>query len=183
MHCLTQANKRSGFTLIEIMIVVAIIALLAAIAIPNVLRGRTSANEAAAIGNLRALVSSMEMYRSVNNVYPDVFDTDMYGADCTAGTAPDPDYGPPSFCLDLIAGADVQGFTYIYVNLPAACDNAPGTECTGYTLTADPADVGRTGTRAFYADESGLITHCTSTAEDQLATAASATLDDPPLDC
>jgi len=72
-----RRQARSGFTLIEIMIVVAIIALLAAVAIPNVLRGRTSANESAAISNLRALVSSLEMYRSVNNVYPDVFDEDM----------------------------------------------------------------------------------------------------------
>ena len=63
-------NRERGFTLVEIMIVVAIIALLAAIAIPNVLRGRTTANESAAIGNLRALISSLEMARSVNQVYP-----------------------------------------------------------------------------------------------------------------
>ena len=49
-----------GFTLVEIMIVVAIIALLAAIAIPNVLRGRTTANESAAIGNMRAIISSLD---------------------------------------------------------------------------------------------------------------------------
>ena len=98
-----RRSTERGFTLVEIMIVVAIIALLAAIAIPNVLRGRTSANEAAAVGNLRALVSSLEMYRSVNSAYPDVFNTDMYGTDCLVATAPAPDFGPPSFCLDLQA--------------------------------------------------------------------------------
>ena len=178
-----KRQARAGFTLIEIMIVVAIIALLAAVAIPNVLRGRTSANESAAISNLRALVSSLEMYRSVNNVYPDDFDDDMYGADCTAGTAPDPDFGPPAFCLDLIAGDVVQGFTYFYTALPADCDNTAGSECTQYTLTADPEDVGRTGTRAFYVDEAGTPRHCTSTAEDDLADNDDATLDDPPVDC
>src|SRR3989338_5142185 len=110
--------KRSerGFTLVEIMIVVAIIALLAAIAIPNVLRGRTSANEAASIGNLRALVSSLEMFRSVNNNYPATANwvANMY-------TTPDPDFGPPSFN---------------HVMNGTACPSGPASSCTqGYLYT------------------------------------------------
>src|SRR3989338_5743063 len=101
--------KRSerGFTLVEIMIVVAIIALLAAIAIPNVLRGRTTANESAAIGNLRALSSSLEMYRSVNNVYP----LDVAGNTwlLVMYTNANPDFGPPSFSSPLTRpGAGVE---------------------------------------------------------------------------
>lgn len=145
-----KRHNERGFTLVEIMIVVAIIALLAAIAIPNVLRGRTTANESAAIGNLRALVSSMEMYRSVNNVYPDntagEFQLEMY-------TTPTPDFGPPSFDLAL-TGDTVQGFDYTYAGVAGG---------STYTILAVPGDLGVTGTRSFVADQTGLIRHCTGT--------------------
>lgn len=153
-------NER-GFTLVEIMIVVAIIALLAAIAIPNVLRGRTTANESAAIGNLRALVSSLEMYRSVNNAYPlnATWMASMFGANCTAGTPPDPDFGPPSFCKTLTGAVGVnttiQGFSYDYAG-----------DATGatYSILTVPVTVGTTGTRAFLADQTGLLRHCSDAA-------------------
>lgn len=148
-----------GFTLVEIMIVVAIIALLAAIAIPNVLRGRTTANESAAIGNLRALVSSLEMYRSVNSEYPNPW-SDMYP---TGGV---PAFGPPSFETGM--GNSVQGYDYAY---------SPLSSNGAYNITADPTTVNRTGTRAFYVDETGTIHHCTGA---NGATNASQTIDQAP---
>ena len=166
-----------GFTLVEIMIVVAIIALLAAIAIPNVLRGRTTANESAAIGNLRALVSSLEMARSVNQAYPlnATWQATMYGANCTAGTAPDPDFGPPSFCTTLTGGGAVntiQGFIYTYAG------DATGTT---YTMLAVPATIGTTGTRTFFANQTGLIRHCQSPPAGTVANGPNwATIDAPP---
>jgi len=54
---------RDGFTLIELMIVVAIIAIIAAVAIPSLVTSRKSANETRAIGTLRTIVSSQEQYR------------------------------------------------------------------------------------------------------------------------
>ena len=138
---------KRGFTLVEIMIVVAIIALLAAIAIPNVLRGRTTANEAAAIGNMRALVSSLEMYRSVNNVYPNAtagqWQTDMYN-NAT------PDFGPPSFNVAM-TGQTVQSFNWTYAGVAAG---------TTYTVDTVPSTPLTTGTRRFHTDESALIRHC-----------------------
>jgi len=133
-----------GFTLIEVMIVVAIIALLAAIAIPNVLRGRTTANESASIGNLRALVSSLEMYRSVNNTYPlsANWRADMY-------TNATPDYGPPAYDVALNALTAVGPYSYIYT----------GTAST-YTLNSVPGTPLTTGTRRFFASEAGLLRHC-----------------------
>ena len=156
-------RSERGFTLVEIMIVVAIIALLAAIAIPNVLRGRTSANESAAIGNMRALVSSLEMYRSTNNRYPQDENwnngaTGMYPAGAPA-------FGPPSFGTAgigaTLAADTVQGFAYTYSTVPAGCTDAAN-DCNQYTLLVNPQTIGTTGTRSFLADQTGLIRHCTT---------------------
>ena len=176
-----RRSDERGFTLVEIMIVVAIIALLAAIAIPNVLRGRTTANESAAIGNMRALVSSLEMFRSVNNVYPAVgaWQTGMYGVDCAAATVPVPDFGPPSFCNTMAGGATaatglVQGYKYTFTGVAGGAT---------YTLQATPLTVNTTGTRSFYADETGLVRHCTTGAQDTQATVASPTIDAAVVAC
>ena len=154
-----------GFTLVEIMIVVAIIALLAAIAIPNVLRGRTSANEAAAVGNIRALVSSIEMYRSTNNVYPATANwrTEMF-------TNATPPYGPPAF--DATSPITVQGYTYTYASGGAQT----------YTFTVAPVTAGTTGSRGFFVSDTGVVRHCRCAATCT-AVVGSNTLDAAPAAC
>ena len=183
-----MTRSTRGFTLVEIMIVVAIIALLAAIAIPNVLRGRTSANESAAIGNLRALISSLEMARSVNQAYPSSaaaatsWQTVMYGTSCVgaAGDTVNPDFGPPSFCQTLTGGGaanTIQGFVYTY-----AGDGVAGNT---YTILAVPTAVGTTGTRAFFVNETGIIRHCADVVGDMTVAnlAGENTIDAPPNLC
>src|SRR3974377_2117284 len=62
-----KKNKKKGFSLIELLIVVAIILIIAAIAIPNLLRSRIAANEASAVGSLRTLNTAQITY---NTTYP-----------------------------------------------------------------------------------------------------------------
>ena len=124
-----KANK--GFTLIELMIVVAIIAIIAAIAIPNLLRSRIQSNESAAISNLRAINTAEVAFHSANNNYTASFD------DLTTATPPylDGDWAATKSGYDFTLGGDANNFT----------------------ANADPAEEGTTGNRYFFTDASGVI--------------------------
>src|ERR1700744_5120756 len=63
-------NKQKGFSLIELLIVVAIILIIAAIAIPNLLRSKMAANEASAVGSVRTLNTACVSYSTTYGTYP-----------------------------------------------------------------------------------------------------------------
>jgi prepilin-type N-terminal cleavage/methylation domain-containing protein len=84
----TQINNRKGFTLVEIMIVVAIIGLLAAIAIPNFVKARASAQQNACIANLKQIDGAKEQYALEGKLGAGAAASGIFGADSFIKTEP-----------------------------------------------------------------------------------------------
>jgi type IV pilus assembly protein PilA len=150
-------RKQKGFSLIELLIVVAIILIIAAIAIPNLLRSRMAANEASAVGSIRTLNTAQVTYSST---YPDIgFAVALSNLGPTAagvgGTSTN------SGLVDSILGCAAapcvkSGYKFTVAALPSGCGVA-GTPCNTYTAIGDPVTVGQTGQRFFCSDQSGVI--------------------------
>ena len=136
--------KKQGFTLIELMIVVAIIAIIAAIAIPNLLRSRIQSNESAAIGNLRTVLGAQNAYNSANGTYA----PDFAALTAVVGNA-------PAF-LDGAWGGTKNGYTF---GLGQATPQQ-------FACNANPETVDVTGVRYFFVNESGVIRFNTGGAAD-----------------
>ena len=161
-------RRQKGFSLIELLIVVAIILIIAAIAIPNLLRSRIAANEASAVGSLRTINTAEVTYAST---YPTVGFVPLATlgiAGGTAGTAT----SASAQLLDNVLGCTAG-------NTGAFCPKSgynftvtatAGTPNSTYTSNANPLTFQQTGVRYFYSDASGVIrynTSVTATSADQ----------------
>ncbi len=137
-----------GFSLIELLIVVAIILIIAAIAIPNLLRSRIAANQASAVGSLRTINTAEITYASTYNA----------GYSSALGQLAPPAAGTqPSSTLaglidSVLASGTKSGYSFVFT---------PGSVVGGridtYSLNANPVTVGTTGTNFYFTDQSGVI--------------------------
>ena len=140
-----QSKKAAGFSLIELIIVAAIISIIAAIAIPNLLTARRAAQESSAIAMVKSLIKAEGMYFS------------SYGSQTTYGTLNDLAIRN---CIDASLLTEARNYYLFQVNL---------TTPITYGITATPDAALAAQMRHFYGDESGVIRQATGTP----ATAAS----------
>ena len=157
-------DRSSGFSLIELLIVVAIILIIAAIAIPNLLRAKIAANQSAAVESLRTISSAENTFSST---YSDGFTLSL-------GQLGELKAGDPASCTEAALIDEVlssngvgnvstkSGYTYTFTpgtvaalasGVPAAC---PGPGWTGFSVSATPITPS-TGTASYCIDDSGII--------------------------
>jgi type IV pilus assembly protein PilA len=138
------ARKPRGFSLLEMLIIVAIILVIAALAVPNLLRSKMSANEASAVSSLRTLNSACVSYSTTWTGFP------------LALSYLGPGKPPTTTAADLVdsvlAAGTKAGYTITYVSGPPI-----GGQVRTYTLSASPSVVGQTGSRYFFTDQTGVI--------------------------
>jgi len=126
---------RKGFTLVEIMVVIAVVIILITLALPNILRSRIVANEGAALANMKVVNDACQAYHVNNQAYPD-----------SLLSLAEPISNPP-YIDSTLASGNKQGYQFTYVKVDA----------DHFTLNADSTHTGLLKGRSFYSDESQVV--------------------------
>jgi type IV pilus assembly protein PilA len=132
-------TKQKGFSLIELLIVVAIILIIAAIAIPNLIRSKIAANQASAVASLRTLNTSATLFNTSYGLYPTALSS-LATSGTVSSTAAD-------MIDNVLSTGTKSGYTFSW---------SGGTAGT-YSITAVPVSLNSTGTVYYYTDQSLVI--------------------------
>ena len=154
-------KREDGFSLIELLIVVAIILIIVAIAIPDLLKSRQAANQASAVASLRTLNSSEVTYASTYNTGYSFTLSALDGTGMPTSTNAE-------LIDSVLAGGQKSSYLFYYVACPATPGPNDGTMTNGsctlvsaYQISANP--IAGTQSNYYYTDESGVIRVNTTT--------------------
>jgi type IV pilus assembly protein PilA len=144
--CSDRHLSNQGFSLIELLIVVAIILIIAAIAIPNLLRARIASNESSAVASVRTLNTAQISY---NSAYPTVGFASTLGN--LSGTSCTPPSSAGACLIDTqLASGTKSGYSF-------ALQGVSGTPASTYQAIASPLVPSQTGIRYFCSFEDGVV--------------------------
>jgi prepilin-type N-terminal cleavage/methylation domain-containing protein len=149
-------NAQKGFSLLELLIVVAIILIIAAIAIPNFLHSKIAANQSSAVGSMRSLNTACVSYSTSYGQFPAALTN--FGP---VGLGVTPTSTSSDLIDSVLASGSKSGYTFAYT---------VGTSAQSYSITATPIIPASSGQNMYFTDQSGVIRVDTSGAG---ATAAS----------
>jgi type IV pilus assembly protein PilA len=140
---MAPANRgtRNGFSLTDLLILVAVMVVIGTLAVPKLLRSRLAAGEASALDSVRAINTAQITYASR---YPD------RGFTCSLGTLAESNSTADRLLDSALAGGAKNGYRF-------SLTNCPGMPATSYLITAIPTVPNQTGVRVFCSDQTGII--------------------------
>ena len=146
-RAVSRGSTNQGFSLVELLVVVAVILIIVAIAIPNFIQSKMRANESAAGQTLRNITTAEVLYSTTYSIgfSPDLSSLGGSGAVVNQTNA--------ELIDEAVSSGIKSGYTFTYAVLTT---DASG-NVTSYSLNADPTVQGSTGVRHFYTDQTAVI--------------------------